>query len=83
MLQKNNIRWVVLLCANVALWCVLGLYGNISAAPQGGRQPFANAVEQRAEMVRQMEEINASLKETNTLLRSGKVQVIIVEPTTP
>ena len=79
MLPKNNTRWLVLLIANVAMWCVLGFYGHISAAPQRGQPPFANAVEQRAEMVRQLQEINAALKEQNTLLRSGRVQVVVVE----
>jgi len=75
MLQKINMRWALLLTANVAMWCVLSFYESTTAAPKGARQPFANAVEQRAEMVRQLEDITALLKEQNALLRGGKLQV--------
>ena len=78
MLQKLNTKWMALLSLNVALWCVLGFYSSMSAAPQRGQPPFANSVEQRAEIVRQLQELNASLKEQNALLRSGKLQVVIV-----
>ena len=77
MWQKHNLRWTALIALNVAMWCVLGFYGSISAAPQRGQQPFANAVEQRAEIARQLQEINALLKEQNALLRSGKIHVTI------
>jgi hypothetical protein len=79
MLQKINARWALLLGANVLVWCMLGFYGTTGAAPQGGQPPFANAVEQRAEMVKELQEINALLKEQNALLRSGRIQVIVVE----
>ena len=77
MWKKLNTRWTALLALNVVLWCVLGFYGSITAAPQRGQPPFANSVEQRAEMVRQLQEINAALKEQNAILRSGKVKVIV------
>ena len=77
MLRKLNFRWAMLLVANAVLWCVLGFDRSSTAAPQGGKQPFANAVEQRGEMVRQLREINSLLKEQNALLRSGKIQVIV------
>jgi hypothetical protein len=86
MLHKINNRWVALLTVNVMTWCVLGFYSSITAAPQQGRAPFANAVEQRAEMVRQLQEMNGLLKEQNAILRSGKMQVVITstgDPKTP
>ena len=79
MLQKNHIRFGALLLANAAAWCVLGLHQATVAAPQGGQPPFANAVEQRAETNRQLEEIAALLKEQNALLSSGKLTVIVRE----
>ena len=77
MWKNLNTRWTALLAFNVAMWCMLGFYGSMTAAPQRGQPPFANAVEQRAEMVRQLQEINAALKEQNALLRSGKIQVVV------
>lgn len=79
MLKKGNARWLLLLAANGILWCVLSLIGTGFAGPQGGKQPFANAVEQRGEMVRLLQSIDAQLKEQNALLRSGQVKVVIVE----
>lgn len=78
MLQKINARWALLLGANVLVWCMLGFYGTIGAAPQGPQMPFANSVEQRADMVKELQEIKALLKEQNTLLR-GRLQVIVIE----
>jgi hypothetical protein len=49
---------------------VLGFYSSSGAAPQGGQPPFANAVEQRNEMIRELHEIKELLKEQNALLRS-------------
>ena len=77
MWRKSNMRWAALVAVNTALWCVLGFYGSITAAPQRGQPPFANAVEQRAEIVRQLQDMNALLKEQNALLRSGKIHVTV------
>jgi hypothetical protein len=41
------------------------------AAPEPEAQPFANAVQQRAEMIRELKEIKFLLKEQNTLLREA------------
>lgn len=79
MLQKNNTRWALVVAANALMWCVLSFQGDTAAAPRGGQPPFANAVEQRGEMVRRLTEISSLLKEQNALLRSGKVKVIVVE----
>jgi hypothetical protein len=51
--------------------CVLGFYSSSGAAPQGGQPPFANSVEQRSEMVRELREIKELLKEQNALLREN------------
>ena len=49
---------------------VLGFYSSSGAAPQGGQPPFANAVEQRNETIRELREIKELLKEQNAMLRS-------------
>lgn len=51
--------------------CVLGFYRSSGAAPQGGQPPFANAVEQRSETIRELREIKELLKEQNALLRAS------------
>ncbi len=63
-------RWAALLSTNFFLWGVLSFYDSSSAAPPSGQQPFANAVEQRHEMVRELQQIKALLQEQNQLLRA-------------
>ena len=60
-------QWRALIVANVFVWVALGLYTTTRAAPQ---PPFANSVQQRADMIRELKEIKLLLKEQNTLLRS-------------
>jgi hypothetical protein len=45
------------------------LYQDSDAAPRSANQPFANAVEQRMEMITQLREIRMLLKEQNTLIK--------------
>jgi hypothetical protein len=66
-----NSRWMWLVIANAAMWGVLGFYRALGAAPQAGQPPFANPVEQRADMIRELREIKELLKEQNALLKSG------------
>ena len=76
--METRLGWVVLLVANVALLAVLGLYqGPAAAQPPAGTLPFANAVEQRMEIVRELQAIRKLLEEQNTLLRSGEARVIV------
>ena len=77
--------WALLLIVNVAMWCVLGFYGSSTAASKASREPFANSVAQRAEMIVQLKAIRAELqnvrtqiKQQNELLQSGKVKVVVV-----
>ena len=76
MQNRNTVRWTLLITANVTLACMLGFHQSGSAA-QKGAEPFANAVQQRAEMIEQLKEVGALLKEQNALLRDGKLQVIV------
>ena len=71
---------VALLTVNLAGLCMLGLYRPSAAAPGAGNEPFANAVQQRAEMIAELREISALLKEQNALLRSGEVKVVLKNP---
>jgi hypothetical protein len=60
--------------------CVLGLYRPSAAADPETSQPnppFANSVQQRAEMIEQLKAVVAELKEQNALLRSGKLKVLV------
>jgi hypothetical protein len=64
-------RWTWLVIANLVVASVLGFYSTLGAAPQAGQPPFANPVEQRSDMVRELREIKELLKEQNALLRGG------------
>ena len=72
----------LLLAAGVLFYGVLNFHQTTDAAPprSGGKPPFANAVEQRMEMIRELQEIKKLLREQNTLLQSGGLKVVVVEP---
>ena len=59
------------LAAAALILCVLSFYDPTNAAQPGPKQPFSNAVEQRANMLRELREIRALLKEQNELLRAA------------
>ena len=69
-------RWICLVIANLAAVGVLGFYSTLGAAPQAGQPPFANPVEQRADQLRELQEIKQLLKEQNELLRGGANKAI-------
>lgn len=69
-MSKRTVGWSLAIVANALLWCVLGLGETSTAAPQPGKQPFANAVQQRGEMVKHLKEITILLREQNRLLRA-------------
>jgi hypothetical protein len=71
MTHSLTLRWSLVVAANVAALCMLGFYSTGGAAPQAGQPPFANSVEQRAEIVQELREIKELLKEQNSLLRGG------------
>ena len=74
-MRKLRIRWAALIVGNVLFCCVLGFYQSCGAAPGAGRPPFSNPVEQRAEIIRQLQQLNTQLREQNMLLRNGQNQV--------
>ena len=75
--MKRRTGWALLIAANVVCYCVLTFYGTTDAA--GQKPPFANAVQQRIEMINRLGDIRQLLKEQNALLRSGKLKVIVDE----
>lgn len=72
--------WAVLIAANVLFCCVLSFYRTSDAAPRPAQEPFANAAEQRIEMIASLREIRDLLKEQNALLKSGTLKVVVAEP---
>jgi hypothetical protein len=68
--HNRHACWIVPLCLFVG---VLGLWGTVGAQNQGtpgaGQPPFANAVDQRNEMIRELREIHVLMKEQNNLLK--------------
>ena len=68
-MKKTLYRGALLIAANVVMLCMLSFYRTTDAAPPTARQPFANPVVQREQMVRELQEIKALLKEQNALLR--------------
>jgi len=71
MARERVSGWMWLVGGNVLALGVLGFYSTLGAAPQAGQPPFANPVDQRSEMVRELREIKELLKEQNALLKSG------------
>jgi len=67
--KKTLFRSALLIAATVVILCVLSFYRTSDAAPASARQPFANSVTQREQMIRELQEIKALLKEQNALLR--------------
>lgn len=75
---KTRAAWTALLATNVVSLGMLGFYQTTTAAPPQNPEPFANAVQQRFEMIDALRDISSQLKEQNALLRSGKLEVVIV-----
>lgn len=67
-MKNARLRWTALIVVNVLFGCVLSFYRPTGAAPTGKGAPFGNSVEQRNQMVRELREIKALLKEQNALL---------------
>ena len=75
--MKRRTAWIVLLVANVLCYCVLSFYQKTDAAPPTrGGPPFANAVQQRMEMIQLLQEIRGLMQEQNALLRSANQKAI-------
>lgn len=78
--MKRRTGWALLVAANALCYCVLSFYQTTDAAPRTGGPPFANAVQQRMEMIGHLKGIKELLREQNALLRSGNLRVVVSEP---
>ncbi len=79
--MSRRTAWALLIAGNALCYSVLTSYQTSHAQQKtGGDLPFANSVQQRAEMVSELQEIKNLLKEQNALLRSGNLKVIITWP---
>ena len=67
--MRRRIGQSLLMAAAVGLCCVLSFHRAGDAAPAPAKAPFANAVDQRFQMINELKEIRVLLKEQNTLLR--------------
>ena len=74
-MQGSSYRWTLLVSLNVLAWGVLVFSGKIGAVPPNP-QPFANAVEQNMEIIRELKEIKTLLQDQNTLLRTNAVRKV-------
>ncbi len=78
--MNRSSKWGLLLVGIVLCCCVLSFYRTTNAQPPQAKEPFANSVEQRMDMIKVLTEIRDQLKEQNALLRSGELRVIVVPP---
>lgn len=69
--------WRYVLAGNLLAWGMLGLLQTSLGVDREPAQPFANAEEQRMQIIELLQETNELLKEQNALLRSGKLQVVV------
>ena len=81
MARNTRSGWMVLVVVNVLFGCVLvfqqtGQGQPTSTGPaRGVVDPFAAMLNQQAELLAEMRQVNTLLKEQNALLRSGKLTV--------
>jgi hypothetical protein len=71
MIRHFRSRWTLLVAVNVIVLGVLSFYRSTEAAPQANQPPFANAVEQRQEIIAVLKEIRDEMKAQTALLRTG------------
>lgn len=74
MTKRTRVMLAGLITVNVLAWGMLGFYRTTGAAPKEPQLPFRNAVEQRQDMIRELQEIKALLKEQNALLRAAQAK---------
>ncbi|MDZ7620585.1 MAG: hypothetical protein U1E05_26580 [Patescibacteria group bacterium] len=77
--MRRPFAWTLLIMANVLCYCVLSLYQPGIAAQANAPDQIANPIQQRADMLGELQKIRELLKEQNELLSSGKLKVIVVE----
>jgi len=73
-MNRKALAWTLLIVANMLVISVLSLHRSTDAAPPSSRPPFSNSVEQRSNMIKELREIKALLREQNTILRGIAAQ---------
>ena len=72
-MNNSSHRYIYWIAPLLLVVGVLGLWGPAVAQPEptpgAGKPPFANAVDQRDEMIRELREIRTLIKEQNALLK--------------
>lgn len=68
--MKSRASWALAAVAGALVCCVLSFYRASDAAPPADNQPFANAIQQRMDMIAELKAIRELLKEQNALLRA-------------
>ena len=71
MTQSNGWRWTLLVAANVAFWCMLGLQQSQGANSAMTMQSGVTATQQRAEILAQLKEIKTGIDILVAYRRSG------------
>ena len=61
MTRPGNLRWLLLVAANVAFWCVLSLQQTADANNQLGSATAQSATQQRNEIIAQLKEIKTGI----------------------
>ena len=73
---SKRFRWSVLIVGNVLVLGMLSFYRSSDAAPRTSQPPFANAVEQRQEVIAVLKEIRDEMKAQTALLRTTAAKAI-------
>jgi hypothetical protein len=71
MSRNRNARWVVLVAANVAFWCVLSLQKSQGAGNQFTNGGGPSPAQQRAEIIAQLKEIKTGINILVQYRRNG------------
>jgi hypothetical protein len=70
MTRTSNLRWILLVAANVAFWCVLSLQQTAGANSQINTGP-TTATQQRAQIIAQLKEIKTGINILVQYRRNG------------
>ncbi len=76
--MRRPVAWTLLIVANVLFYCVLNLYQPSIAAQPSGPAQIANPIQQRADMLGELQQIRELLREQNEFLRGGNLRVVVV-----
>jgi hypothetical protein len=71
MSQDTRLRWLLLVAANVAVWCVLSLQQSHGANNQLTVAGGSSATQQRAEIIAQLKEIKTGINILVQYRRNG------------